>query len=109
MAREVKRIVLCRSRHDIPEAKDGYIYPMTIDFSDIAEIDDRADRWACRLKLEDSELHLYVTGVQYPLIAMVNACLRRKVPCTLYHYDPNKGCYYPQKIYQEEESDEKTK
>lgn len=101
MKRDVKKIVLCRSRHSIPEATDGYIYPMTVDFSDLAEVDDRADRWACRLKLENSELHLYVTGVQYPLIAMVNACLRRKVPCTLFHFDPNTEKYYPQRIWQE--------
>lgn len=97
---KVKRLALCKSRHEIPNTT-GAIYPMAVDFSDMDEIDANADRYACQLKMDGYALDLYVTGVQYPLVSVINACNRRKVKLTLYHYNPNEDAYYSQEIYQE--------
>lgn len=93
------RLALCENRHDVP-GDPRAIYPAIIDFEDRAGINLQADLWACKLKLDNSNLDLYVTGVQYPLVAVINACLKRGVKLTLFHHSPD-GSWYPQEIYRE--------
>jgi len=97
---KVKRLALCKSRHSIPGVIEA-IYPSAVDFTDLDAIDSQADRYACQCKLDGLDIDLYVTGVQYPLVAVINACLKRKVKLTLYHFNPNGEEYYSQELYQE--------
>lgn len=96
---KTKRLALCKSRHIIPGVAEA-IYPPTVDFTDLDEIDRQADRYVCQCKLDGEDIDLYVTGVQYPLVAVINACLKRKVKLTLYHFNPNGEEYYSQDLYQ---------
>lgn len=99
MSEKVKRVALCYGRHDIKDAVDGYIFPHNVNLDDLAEIEDIADKFACQCKLDGKSLHLYCTGVQPPLVSVINACHRRDVKCTVYHWNPKTESYYPQEVY----------
>jgi len=99
--KRIKKVVLCDGRHDVPQATDGAIFPHTVRLSDLHEVDEVADRFVCQCHCNGDALQVYCTGVQYPLVAVINACLKRDVKLTLMHFDPNTKTYYPQQVYQE--------
>lgn len=94
---KTKKMILCKQRHPISGVSEA-IYPQMIDFTDLDGIDRVADMTVCWLKMDGFALDLYVTGVQYPLVSVINACHRRDVKLTLYHHNPNDDSWYSQEV-----------
>lgn len=87
------RVALCDSRHDIPQAVNGSIFPETIenpmDFDGMAEYVNRVLE-PCR---SCHTLHVYVTGLTPALLTVINWCHAYGVSCVTWHYDRETGAY----------------
>lgn len=97
---------LCEGRHNIPEAKDGSIFPNTInDPTDLYFLYRQAEE---KLKYADS-LTLYVTGMTPALIETIKVCVDEGIPLTLMHYNAKTGNYfkqdYPINVYYDNNED----
>lgn len=97
----VRKISLCESRHEMPDTCEGYIFPHTVNLNNLEDVEQQADRVVCQCKCDGVDLHVYVTGIQAPLVAVINSANKRKVRLVLWHWNPTTKQYYPQKIYQE--------
>ena len=98
MDRKTVRMALCVNRHQMPET-DGAIYPRKLDLQDVDRMNARAERVVRHLAAEGKTLMLYVSGAQYPLVAVINACIMYNVELILMHYNPQIDEYYPQEVY----------
>ena len=96
----VKKISLCESRHEMPSDCEGHIFPHTINLNNLKEVEDTADKVVCQCKCDGQELHVYVTGIQAPLVAVINSANKRGVKLVLWHWNPSTKKYYPQSVYQ---------
>lgn len=90
----MKKMELCRGRHEIPEAVDGAIFSQQLNPLDI----DGMERTAAAAVAGLDALTLYVTGLSVALVAVINACRAHGVKLTLMHYDRESGSYYPQHV-----------
>lgn len=90
----MKKMELCKGRHEIPEAKDGAIFENAVDPLDV----DGLEREASSVLDDVRELVLYVTGLTVALVAVINVCKEKRIDLTLMHYDRESGDYYPQKV-----------
>lgn len=101
MNRQPRKLALCESRHEMPVGCEGHIYPHTVDLNDMDRVQDLADKIVCQCKCDGQDLHVYVTGIQAPLVAVINSANKRKVKLVLWHWNPNSKTYYKQYVYQE--------
>ena len=89
-------MALCESHHAIPQATDGTIFGSELDPLATTELETEAYN---KLKgLEVKNLNLYVTGLTVALVSVINACRKLNIKLTLWHYDRDKGKYYPQSV-----------
>lgn len=93
-------MALCESRHEIPQAEDGAIFPQ--------EIEDPMNffrlRTLCREKLGPlvgtcDVLNVYVTGLTPALLTVVNFCRENKIECVTWHFNRATGEYKPLPMY----------
>lgn len=91
----IKKIGLCLGRHKIKEVQE-YIFPQEVNPLDVKELEETALEIVS--KIEDDELHIYVTGLTVALIASLNACKKLNKKVVLYHFDRTSGKYYPQEV-----------
>lgn len=93
---------LCEGRHEMPENVSGSVFPMTVDPTDINELDRIAVEFV--RECDGKDIHLVVTGLSVALVAVikaVTACAAddsAATSLTLWHYDRDSGDYYPQKV-----------
>lgn len=97
---DVKReisVALCESRHDIPEAIDGAIFPETIsdpmNFGLLREL--CRDAMTPAIKSGVKKFNIYVTGLTPALLTVINFCRENSVEVVTHHYDRNSGTYIP--------------
>lgn len=93
---------LCEGRHEMPDNVSGAVFPMTIDPTNVAELNRIATRF---VKSADSkDIHLVVTGLSVALVAVIKAVIAcaadnsAATSLTLWHYDRNAEDYYPQRV-----------
>lgn len=98
MDRKERRMALCVNRHRMPMAVDGAIFPKKLNLVDTERMDRTAHAAVRRLRDEGCSLVLYVSGAQYPLVAVIKECVRQDVELTLMHYNPVHRRYYPQEV-----------
>ena len=96
MAIRLKRMALCKGRHDMPSEVQGAIFDCEVNPLDpnglLREVIQSK-------KLENIDyLMLYVTGLTVALIAVMNACKMLGVRIMLMHYNKDTGEYYPQEV-----------
>lgn len=87
-------VALCESRHSIPLAVDGSIFPQEVDPTNALRLEADATRIIRESGVEF--LTVYVTGLTVALVAVINACHRLGVHLTLMHFDRETGNYRPQ-------------
>jgi hypothetical protein len=90
----MKKMELCRGRHEIPDAVDGAIFQQQVNPLDVDGMEQAAVEAVTGL----DALTLYVTGLSVALVAVINACRAQGVELTLMHYDRESGSYYPQHV-----------
>ncbi len=119
--KEEIKLGLCKGRHDIPQAEDGFVFESISDPTDTKALEKRAfmSLWNVCYRsnkglMIDPEwdgcdmtplifngmlhLNLYVTGLTVALIAVLNVCRREGITVTLWHYNSADGSYYPQQV-----------
>jgi len=85
---------LCEGRHILPESVSGYIFPQSVNPTDLVEMDK-----TCHEKLKNCDhLKLYVTGLTVALVTVINYCCRNHIYLILYHFDRESGSYYTQLV-----------
>lgn len=89
-------MALCSGRHEIKDAKDGAIFDVIQDPTDVKGLETEAINKLASLDIE--YLELYVTGLTVALIASLNACKKLDIKVTLYHFDRETGIYYKQNV-----------
>lgn len=89
-------MALCSGRHEIKDAKDGAIFDVIQDPTDVKGLETEAINKLASLDIE--YLELYVTGLTVALIASLNACKKLNIKVTLYHFDRETGTYYKQNV-----------
>ena len=89
-------VALCAGRHDIPQAKDGYIFSEVVDVTDPLKLEAVAIRRIRELRC--GYIDIYVTGLSVALIAALNAARRLDVSVVLYHYNRETGEYFSQGV-----------
>lgn len=89
-------MALCSGRHEIKDAKDGAIFDVIQDPTDVKGLETEAFYKLASLDIE--YLELYVTGLTVALIASLNACKKLDIKVTLYHFDRETGTYYKQNV-----------
>lgn len=89
-------MALCSGRHEIKDAKDGAIFDVIKDPTDVKGLETEAFYKLASLDIE--YLELYVTGLTVALIASLNACKKLDIKVTLYHFDRETGTYYKQNV-----------
>ena len=89
-------MALCSGRHEIKDAKDGAIFDVIQDPTDVKGLETEAINKLASLDIE--YLELYVTGLTVALIASLNACKKLDIKVTLYHFDRETGTYYKQNV-----------
>ena len=89
-------MALCSGRHEIKDAKDGAIFDVIQDPTDVKGLETEAINKLASLDIE--YLELYVTGLTVALIASLNACKKLDIKVTLYHFDRDTGTYYKQNV-----------
>lgn len=87
-------VALCESRHNIPGAIDGSIFPQSVDPTDVVGLEREAERIISESGVQ--YLNVYVTGLTVALVAVINACQKLGVKLMLMHYDRETGTYFPQ-------------
>lgn len=87
-------MALCEGRHEIPQAKDGAIFPSVLNPTDLTAMSQMVHKALSNC----SRLDLYVTGLTVALVEVINYCCFNLIPLTLWHYDRDTGNYYPQRV-----------
>lgn len=96
MAIRLKRMALCKGRHDMPSEVQGAIFDCEVNPLDPDKLLKEVIQSE---KLENIDcLILYVTGLTVALIAVMNACKMLGVRILLMHYNKDTGKYYPQEV-----------
>ena len=98
MKEKIKKCALCESRHTVPKDVVDSIYPHTVNLNDMHQLAEIADRYVCQCKCDGNDLHVYVTGITAPMVAVINACRKRDVKLVLWHWNPSKKDYYRQEV-----------
>lgn len=88
-----RKLTLCAGRHFTPGV-DGNVFDYAVNPLDVEGLENEA-RFVLR---GVTELDLYVTGLTVACVAVINACHERNIQLTLYHFDRDRGCYYPQAV-----------
>lgn len=95
-------VALCKGEHEITAATNGSFYfNEIIDTTNVKEIEEEAEKIARIITpISKFKLHinLYNTGPTVALIAAIKACKKRGFIITLYHFNEDRGDYYPQDI-----------
>ena len=88
-------MTLCESRHEIPQAIDGGIFPNEItDPMNMLGLYKTAKTRLDPMKKDGMKvLNLYVTGMSTALVTVVNYCLKNNVTLVTWHYDKKSGKY----------------
>lgn len=97
VVKDTINVALCESRHEIPEAVNGAIFPEVID--------NPMDFGALRIMAENAlnplftlgvkNVNVYVTGLTPALLTVVNLCRERGIKCITFHYNKTNGQYFP--------------
>jgi len=89
-------MALCSGRHEIKDAKDGAIFDVIQDPTDVKGL----EKYALKklLDLDIRYLNLYVTGLTVALIASLNACKKLDIKVTLWHFDRETDTYFSQEV-----------
>ena len=96
MAIRLKRMALCKGRHDMPSEVQGAIFDCEVNPLDPDKLLKEVIQ---SKKLENIDyLILYVTGLTVALVAVMNACKMLGVRIMLMHYNKDTGKYYPQEV-----------
>ena len=96
MAIRLKRMALCKGRHDMPPEVQGAIFDCEVNPLDPDKLLKEVIQSE---KLENIDcLILYVTGLTVALVAVMNACKMLGVRIMLMHYNKDTGKYYPQEV-----------
>ena len=96
MAIRLKRMALCKGRHDMPPEVQGAIFDCALHPLDPDKLLKEVIQYE---KLENIDcLILYVTGLTVALVAVMNACKMLGVRIMLMHYNKDTGKYYPQEV-----------
>lgn len=96
IAEDIINVALCESRHEIPQAVNGSVFPENIDPTDF-----NAMACLCEYALNPAlnvgvqQINLYVTGLSSALLTVVNYCRERNVKLITYHYNRETGDYLP--------------
>lgn len=93
----VKKYALCEGRHEIPQAKDGAIFPSIVK-PVVDELEAYADKFVYNHFLQGQTMHLYTTGLTMALLAVLNACKKHSIHVVVFHYNRDTGDYDPQEI-----------
>lgn len=88
-----KKLVLCAGRHFTPMA-EGSVFNHAVNPLDVVGLEAEA----IFMLRGVTELDLYVTGLTVACVAVINACHEKGIKLTLWHFDCNRGEYYPQKV-----------
>lgn len=88
-----RKLVLCAGRHFTPDV-DGSVFDHAVNPVDVKTLENEA----LFVLRGVTELDLYVTGLTVACVAVINACHERNIKLTLYHFDRDRGCYYPQAV-----------
>ena len=94
--RIIAHVALCASRHEIPAAIDGAIFPQSVDPVDVQAAQRHADAIIKASRVND--LTVYVTGLTMALVAVINTCLACGIVLHLMHYDRETGEYFSQDV-----------
>lgn len=87
-------VALCASRHEIPEAVNGAIFPEVInDPMDFCSLMDQIELELNPLLPTLRTVNVYVTGLTPALLQVINWCRVAGVTCYTYHYNRNSGRY----------------
>ena len=90
-------VALCESRHEIPQAVNGSIFPQDIpdpmDFTALAKMCE--EYLGIVLKMGVKTCNIYVTGLTPALITAINCCRDHGVKCVTHHFDRATGEYIP--------------
>ena len=90
-------VALCESRHDIPAAVNGSIYPQTIE--DPMNFDALRDQCCDALNpafnVGVKKVNIFVTGMTSALLTAINYCRECGVECVTWHYDKEVDGYQP--------------
>jgi hypothetical protein len=89
-------IALCKGRHDIPQAKDGAIFPTNIDPLDLKLMETTVIDFFNNM--DATSVNLYVTGLTVALVEVVKYCYQENINLTLHHFNRDTGTYYPQVV-----------
>lgn len=88
-----RKLVLCAGRHFVLDA-EGSVFDHAVNPVDVEALENEA----LFVLRGVAELDLYVTGLTVACVAVINACHERNIKLTLYHFDRDRGCYYPQAV-----------
>ena len=92
---KVLHVALCDSRHEIPLAVNGSIFPETIlnptDFRQLADMCEQTLNPAMNVGV--NRINLYVTGLSTALLTVVNYCHENRINLITWHYNRNTGEY----------------
>lgn len=90
-------VALCESRHEIPAAINGSIYPREIsdpmNFGLLREI--ARDILNPAFMQGVTTVNVYVTGLTPALLTVINYCRECGVTCVTWHYNSATGEYQP--------------
>lgn len=90
----IKKMELCKARHNIEQAIDGSIFDNQINPLDIQSMDNTVREVLKGVTV----LHLYVTGLTVALVSVINYCHSTNIKLILWHYDRNTDDYYRQDV-----------
>lgn len=87
-------VALCESRHDIPMAINGSIFPETVeDPMDFEGMYRHVDAVLGVVANRITTLNLYVTGLTPALLETVNWCHDNNIKCVTWHFNRATGEY----------------
>jgi hypothetical protein len=89
---------LCESRHPIPEAVDGAIFPHTVALFDFISLFMVVLAKFLLYDKTTMRLNVYVSGATSALVEVINYCDINQIPLILLHYDRDKQTYHPQPV-----------
>ena len=92
----IKRMALCKGRHDMPSEVQEAIFDCEVNPLDT---DGLLKEVLQSNKLDNIDvLVIYVTGLTVALIAVLNACRMLGIKVFLKHYNRDNNSYYTQEV-----------
>lgn len=95
-------VALCEGRHEMPENVSGSVFPMSVDPTDIDELDRIATDFV--KSVDGKHINLVVTGLSVALVAVIKAVAAcaadnsAATSLTLWHFNRDTNEYYAQKV-----------